>query len=84
MARRRTKSMRQINQQTLGLEATLARVRYNTNDDRYSERMRRVQNINQRYRRNVANYFGESDGYVRNEDYDTQVPRSVYMGLNAG
>lgn len=79
MARRRTKSMRQINQQAIRLVET----EYNRpNTDR--ARMERIRDINTRYRRNIANSFGESDGFVRNEDYNTQVPRSVYMGLNAG
>ena len=71
--------MRQINQQAI----RLVEAEYNRPDtDR--ARMERISNINQRYRRNIANSFGESDGFVRNEDYDTPVSRRVYMGLNNG
>lgn len=76
MARRRTKSMRQINQQAI----RLAEAEYMRSDtDR--ARLQRISDINRRYRQNIARAYGDGQ-WVRNENYDRPVSRSVYMGLN--
>ena len=75
---RRAKSMQEINQQAIRLaEAEYMR------PDTDQARLQRISDINRRYRQNIARAYGDGQ-WVRNENYDRPVSRSVYMGLNNG
>lgn len=85
MARRRTKSAMDINQQTLRIVDELANRAWQSPDrDRQIARMERARDINTRYTNNISRALGERDGWISNSNYEVQVPRRAYMGLNAG
>lgn len=76
---RRTKSYNQIDRQASRL-IDRAEERYNFG------RIDRIGNIRQRYRNNISRYLGGRDLSPIGDAIASQrqIPRRVYMGLNAG
>ena len=44
-------------------------------------RMERVFNTAYRYNRNISRYLGNPDDFISNSQYEHQVGRRIYMGL---
>ncbi len=85
MARRR-KSLKDIYEQADRILDEVARRGWNGRE--YSaethRRLDRLSGILDRYAANGSKYFGKTEGNTTNAEYNTPLPRRVYMGLAAG
>ncbi|WP_212122989.1 hypothetical protein [Bacteroides pyogenes] len=83
MARRRGKSIRDIDKQAKRIEHNLLQSGYGGG----SRRFQFVENTSARYNRNIGRAIGGEMGRRGYWSYDTnprtKVPRSVYMGIKA-